>query len=237
MRIFLLAFFVLTACDTIAQRLENIRAEAINGGESVIITYDLTGGSSSSKYKVAIYSSHNNFATPLTQVTGDLNDVTPGNGKRIVWNTRNEISEYSGDITFELRADPILAPLSVKTPGGVKKGKSTTVAWEGTTGESVRLELVKNGVVVNQIGTTNDLSKYIWNVPPDLEKGSGYQIRLTANGRSVNSDAFSVKNKVKPIYYIIPGAVVVGAAVFLATQGGGAGSKDLPTPPDVSTYQ
>ena len=220
-----------------AQRLENIRAEAINGGESVIITYDLAGASSSTKYKVSVFSSHNNFASPLVQVTGDLNDVTPGNGKRIVWNTRNEITEYSGDITFELRADPIVAPLSVRTPNGVKKGKSTTIAWEGTTGESVKLDLVKDGVVVNQIGTTNDQGRYVWNVPPDLDKGSGYQVRLTANGRTVNSGSFSVKTKVKPIYFIIPGAIVVGAVVFLATKGGGGGTDDLPTPPDVDTYK
>ncbi len=220
-----------------AQRLENIRAEAINGGESVIITYDLTGGNASSKYNVTVYSSHNNFAAPLNQVTGDLNEVKPGTGKRIVWNTRNEITSYSGDITFELRADPIALPLSVKTPGGVKKGKATTITWEGTTGESVQLDLVKNGTVVNQIGRTNDLSKYVWSVPADLEKGSGYQVRLTANGRTVSSDSFSVKSKVKPIYFIIPGAVVVGAVVFLAAKGGGGGANDLPVPPDVATYK
>jgi len=236
MRITLLLFLTFASFHLFAQRLENIRAEALNGGERVIITYDLNGGSANQKFKVTVYSSHNNYSAPLTLVSGDVSDVTPGPGKRIEWNAKNEIVEYSGDVTFELRADPIIAGLVVRTPTGVKRGKPTTINYEGVApGESVKIELVRNGVAVNQVGTTSDPSKYSWTVPLDVEKGSDYQMRVTAGSRTATSGSFAVKSKSKAWMYIVPAVVVTGVVVFLVTKPKSSGAKDLPTPPDPST--
>jgi len=198
----------------------------------VIITYDLTGGQADQKYKVSVYGSHNNYSTPLSLVSGDVNEVTPGTGKRIEWNAKGEIVDYNGDITFELRADPIAAALSLKTPSGVKKGKVATISYQGVApGESVKLELVKSGVVVNQVGVTSDPSKYTWTVPIDVDKGSDYQIRLTTGTRSTTSGSFSIKPKTKAWIYIVPAVVVTGVVVFLVTRPKST-EKDLPTPPE-----
>lgn len=233
MRIPLLLILVFGAFQLSAQRLENIRAEAQNGGEKVIITYDLNGVAAGAKYKVAVYSSHNNYSTPLSQVTGDLNDVTGGTGKRIEWNARGEMVEYTGDITFELRADPIIVPLTVKTPSGVKKGKTIKINYSGVaSGESIKLDLIKSGVVVNQVGNTSDPSQYTWSVPIDVEKGSDYQIRLTAGSRTTTSGSFSIKPKSKAWMYIVPAVVVTGVVVFLVTKPKKSDNKDLPSPPD-----
>jgi hypothetical protein len=221
-----------------AQRLENIRAEAVNGGELVNITYDIIDAPANQKFRITVYVSHNNYSTPLSQVSGDINDVTPGTNKKIVWNARGEMVEYNGDVTFELRADPIVASLSVKTPTGVKKGKTTTINYEGIApGENVKLELIKSGVVVNQIGTTSDQFKYTWTVPIDVDKASDYQVRLTAGTRTTNSGSFAIKPKSKAWMYIVPAVVVTGVVVFLVTKpkkssGGTDNENDLPLPPD-----
>jgi hypothetical protein len=234
MRIPLLLVLFFAGFQSFAQRLENIRAEAVNGGEQVTITYDITGASSDQKFKVTVYGSHNNYSTPLTLVTGDVNEVRAGTNKKITWDAKGEMVEYKGDITFELRADPILATLAVKTPSGVKKGKGTTIKYEGVApGENVKLELIKGGVVVNQIGSTTDPSSYHWNVPVDVEKASGYQVRLTAGTRTTTSGSFAIKQKIKTWMYVVPAAVVVGAVVFIvAKPKSGSGAKDLPEPPD-----
>jgi hypothetical protein len=234
MRISLLLVLFFACFQLYAQRIENIRAEAINGGERVTITYDITGAPANQKFKVSVYSSHNNYSTPLSLVTGDLNDVTPGTGRRIEWNARNEMVEYTGDVTFELRADPMTIPLSVKTPTGVKKGKSTTINYEGViSGENVKLELIKSGVVVNQVGTTTDPARYTWTVPVDVDKASDYQIRLTAGTRTTTSGSFSIKQKLKPWMYIVPVVVVTGVVVFLLVKPKKSGNdNDLPTPPE-----
>ncbi|MEJ0029238.1 MAG: Ser-Thr-rich GPI-anchored membrane family protein [Bacteroidota bacterium] len=238
MRIPLLLVLLLLCSHLYAQRLENIRAEAVNGGEQVIITYDISGASADQKYNVRVYSSHNTYTSPLVQVTGDLNDVVPGTGKRIIWNAKAEMVEYSGDVTFELQADVVTAQITVGKPSSVKKGKTITINYSGVNpGETVKLDLIKGGVVVNQIGTSTDPRKYSWSVPVDVDKGSDYQIKATAGARTATSSPFSVKAKTKAIVYIIPAVVVVGVVVFLVTKSGGGGgkSKDLPNPPDVST--
>lgn len=238
MRIPLLLVLFIASFQLSAQRLENIRAEAINGGEIVNITYDITGVPANQKFRISVYGSHNNYSTPLTQVSGDINDVTPGTNKKIVWNARGEMVEYNGDVTFELRADPIVASLAVKTPTGVKKGKTTTITYEGVApGENVKLELVKSGVVVNQIGTTTDQFKYAWTVPADVDKASDYQVRLTAGSRTTTSGSFAIKPKSKAWMYIVPAVVVTGVVVFLVAKpkkGGGTNGdeNDLPLPPD-----
>lgn len=230
----LLLVFLFASFHLYAQRLENIRAEAINGGERVVITYDLVGANPDQKYKVNVYSSHNNYSTSLSQVSGDLNDVTPGTGKRIEWNARGEMVEYSGDITFELRADPVSMPLTVRTPMGAKLGKNLTINYSGVApGETVKLDLIKSGVVVNQVGTTTDPSKYTWSVPADVDKGSDYQIRLTSGTRTTTSGTFSVKSKIKPIWYLVPAGVVV-VGVVVAVIAGKDKSDELPSPPDPS---
>jgi len=232
MRRLLLLVLLFASFHLYAQRLENIRAEAINGGERVIITYDLTGPNADQKYKVAVFSSHNNYSTPLSQISGDVNDVTPGTGKRIEWNARGEMVEYTGDVTFELRADLIAVPLTVKAPSSAKLGKTVTINYSGIApGENVKLDLIKGSVVVNQIGNTSDPSKYTWSVPFDVAKGSDYQIRLTSGTRTTTSGSFAIKPKIKRIYYIIPAAVVVvGVVVLVALK---PKNDDLPTPPEL----
>lgn len=235
MRIPLLLILLFACFQLSAQRLENIKAEPVGGGETVIITYDITGAPADQKFKVSVYSSHNNYSTPLSLVSGDVTEVTPGTGKRIVWNARSEMVEFTGDITFELRADPIVQALTVKTPSGVKKGKTATINYTGVNaGDNAKLELIRSGIVVNLIGTTNEPSKYSWHVPIDVDKGSDYQIRLTAGGRVVTSGNFAIKQKIKPIWIIIPAAVVTGVVVFLLVKPKKSSSKnnDLPTPPE-----
>jgi hypothetical protein len=235
----LLILFLFVGIQASAQRLENIRAEAINGGEKVLITYDLNGGSQGQKFKVTLYSSHNNYSTPLSLISGDVNDVTPGTGKKIEWNAKSEMVEYSGDITFELRADPIFAAITINKLTGVRQGNSTSINYSGVApGETVKVELMRDGTVINNLGNSNSPSNYTWNVPAEIQSGSNYQIKLTAGLRTATSDPFDVsgaKKKIKTKWIIIPAAAVVaGVVIFLVTRPKESKSKDLPTPPDPS---
>ncbi|MFN8342916.1 MAG: hypothetical protein U0V64_14740 [Cyclobacteriaceae bacterium] len=67
-KLVLLVFFLPVAC--FAQRIEHQQAEARN--EQIIITYDLVTGKAGDKYRVHLYSSHNNFSFPVTRVSGNI---------------------------------------------------------------------------------------------------------------------------------------------------------------------
>ena len=76
MRYFYFAILLVAAASpTIAQTVQNVRASL--DGNDVIIQYDLTG-SQGQKFKVELYSSSNNYSTPLRMVSGDIGEnVTP----------------------------------------------------------------------------------------------------------------------------------------------------------------
>lgn len=119
MRRILLALLIFCAYQASGQRLENIRAEAIAGGDRVAITFDITGGQEGQKFRVSIYGSHNNFSAPLQLVSGDVGEITPGKNKRVEWNAKNELVEFNGNVTFEVRADgiaPVSTPLTNNDP-------------------------------------------------------------------------------------------------------------------------
>src|SRR6185295_7886990 len=94
-RVLFIAIFACAFLGVKAQKVENVRAAA--SGEQIIITYDLSGTKPEQRFKVNLYSSHNNFAAPVFQVTGDLGEnVSAGKGKHIAWNAKNEIANFKG---------------------------------------------------------------------------------------------------------------------------------------------
>ena len=226
---------------TWAQRIENIRAEVIGDGEKVVITYDINGASSGQKFKITLYSSHNNYRSPLSLVAGDVGldkEIAGGPGKRIEWSAKAELKDFKGDITFEISAEPIgppPSPLVVESPTTgkkLKKGKTMDVVWRGgTPGENVRIELIRGGNIVSQITNGTSNQRYSWTIPKDLEKATDYQVRLTGTSGSATSGTFAIKKKTSFLVFALPVAVAGGAAALLAG-GGGGDDKNLPEPPE-----
>lgn len=223
--------------STFGQAIENVTA-TFTGGK-VNVSYDLVRTKENQLFSIDLYSSHNNFTSPLNQVSGDVGkNVKPGNGKRIEWNASAELtSAYKGELTFRIKAEPIAITLAFKSPaagGSVKKGKQAQVQWEGGSSDNVRIELYKGNERVSTIGETRNSGQYTWSVPKDLEKGS-YTLKVTSGKENATSGVFLVKSK-PPVLIIAGSALVVGG--LIAILGGGGGGKeptsvdaDLPAAP------
>lgn len=255
-------FVFICACHTaFAQRIENVKAEVI--GEKVLVTYDLVGTTDAQKFKVQLYASFNNFTSPLASVKGDVGngELAPGLQKRVEWDAKTDLKEFSGTVTFEVRGQ-IIAPTvtqseknvtnRVTTPAGPvplafkgpsvgskhKRGKSMEVTWQGgSPGDGITLDLLKGGMLVKTMGQTTNGGRYSWIIPKDMGKGSDYQIRLTSNGNTLQSGNFRITPKTPFIVKVLPVLAVGGVAYFLL-QGNDKGkdkdttpSTDLPTPP------
>lgn len=220
-----------------AQRIENIKAEVFGEGEKVVVTYDINGAATGQKFKISLYGSHNNYSAPLTLVSGDVGrDVQAGPNKRIEWSAKSELKDYSGDVTFEVRAEILSAPFTFQTPaqgGKVKRGKITQVAWTGgSPGENVRLDLLQGGSVVSQLASTQNSQKYSWSVPKSTAKAANYQIRLSGESGSVTSGTFAVKSKTPGIVKVLPFLAAGGIVAWLLLRDTGPEpSNDLPNPP------
>ncbi len=227
----LIAALLLGWCFTssVAQTIENVKASLQDG--KITVVYDLTGGKPNQRYSVQLYASHNNFTSPLTQVTGDVGqNIAPGKEKKIEWNTKAEVDELKGNITFRVKAELIPFPFSFKSPiagTSVRRGKETLLQWEGgKPDQSVHLELFKNVERVTSVAETKNNGQFTWSVPKDLSKGN-YTLKLTSGKESVNSGEFSLKSKIPLAVKVLPILVIGG--VVAATSGGG-GTKDQ-TPP------
>jgi hypothetical protein len=237
MRRFLLFCISILTTSAYAQRVENIKAVVLGDGEKVIITYDITGASEGQKFKVTLYSSHNNFASPLSLVNGDVGrdrELPPGLGKRIEWSAKDELKEFVGDVTFEVRAE-LVATFFVDSPAigsKVKKGKTLNITWKGgSPGESMRLDLMKGGAVIAQIASVQNNQRFAWVVPKTMDKGSDYQVRLTGDSGSAMSGNFGIKSKTPFMLKILP-VVAVGGIAYLVLGGKEKKESDLPKPPE-----
>lgn len=65
----------------------------------------------------------------------------------------------------------------------------TIIKWENNTGETVKVELFKDGVPVEILYTGLDESEVGWIVSSDLQSSSGYRIRITSENTGDYSDA------------------------------------------------
>jgi len=236
-RLFLSCGTLALAFQTSAQTIENIKAVA--QGSKIIITFDIKEPNPGQNlYNIKLFSSHDDFKAPLTFIKGDAgNEVRPGAGKRIEWEA-GEIGTFKGELTFEVRGEIVAAWLFKSVPGKVTKGKAARIEWQGgKPDDNVKVELVKGGKTIPVMEGKNT-GGYNWAVPPDLENGAGYQLKLTSKGTSISSELFAVKKKM-PIWMIVAPIAVVGGLVAVLAGGskdepGGPTDpgSDLPSPPD-----
>jgi len=223
------------------QTLKNIVAKV--EGEKVVINYDLTTDDPAHKFGVQLFSSDNNYRTPLALVTGDIGEeIDPGTSRQIIWDAKNELKRFSGNITFEIRATLISADIIFKNPtkGTVlRRGRTYQIDWAGgQTNPNFGVELYRNNVKLESIGNSSGKKSYTWQIPTSKKPGE-YQIKLVNDQTKVASTAeFKIGRKI-PLALKVAPFVVIGALVGVLSSGGGEsppsnpGADNLPAPPDV----
>lgn len=222
-----------------AQTIQNVKASFQDG--KAFVTYDLIGGKAGQKYAFDLYSSHNNYITPLRRVVGDIGkNIDLGTDKKIEWDAAGELGAFKGDITFKVRGEPIAMAFSFKTPaegGFVRRGKTTVVQWDGgKQDQNVQLELFEGSERIQSFAETKNNGSYTWELPKDMKMGS-YTLKLKAGQETTQSGAFTVKSKIPMLLKLAPILVLAGVAAALSGGGGGGGtvtpekSSDLPAAP------
>ena len=229
-----MTFFLLGSLQGGCQSVENVVAR-VEGGDKVIIQYDLKGDEQDERFKVKVYSSHNDYSSPLTRVSGDVSDayaLRPGNAKQVVWEAQ-ELGSFNGELEFEIRAE-VHRMLRVTSPvagTAVRRGSTTTIRWTGEQGaKKVKIELLKNGSLVDTPGTVNNSGSYSWSVPKGLKKGKDYSLRFTTDAGSTGSTAFAIRAR----YPLLLKSAVVALPVAIAVivLGGDGEDELLPRPPE-----
>jgi hypothetical protein len=193
---------------------------------TIIIHYDLDDGANSNRqFLIQLYSSQDNFTTPLARVSGDFGtEVTSGFDKKIVWDITKELGIFKGELSFEIRGRvyvPFVKVSNMEAGKSFKRGKNYPVNWlSGNLSGQVNIELF-NDSGERLWGESNvaNVGKYDWYIPGSIKKGKNYKLKFT-NTRERNdvvySTTFSIRPKVPLLAKIAGIALVAGATTFIA---------------------
>ncbi len=237
----ILSFLLLTMVHR--GQCQNMNIDFIElAGRNVVVHYNLDdGGNSSRQFLVQLYSSQDNFTTPLNRVTGDFGpEVTAGFDKKIVWDITKELGSFKGDVSLELRGRVYVPFVKIKDieEGQVfKRGKNYPVNWtSGNLSGQVNIELFNEaGDRIWGENNVANVGKFDWYVPANIKKDNNYKLKFTnAKDRNdvVYSHPFTVKPKI-PLLVKVAGIVVVAAVVELAVSSStsSSGAKAYSAPP------
>ena len=200
-------------------------------GEKIIVHYDLEDTTPGNEYSLNLYSSVDNFSSPLAKVTGDIGaEVKPGVGRKVEWAIRDEYGGYKGKLALEIRGKvyvPFVKLTNFKVSGSYKRGKSYPLQWKPGAVNPINVELYKGDLRVSGVTDLPNSGSYMLDIPAKAKTGSDYKLKIS-DTRNVNevvwTTPFTVKNKVPLLLKILPVAAIGGAAAaFAGGSGGGEG--------------
>jgi hypothetical protein len=221
--LYLSLLLVLLVIPVRAQRITNVQAQVV--GDYVSIQYDLAGEVPGQVFEVALYSSHNEFTQPLKQVRGAVGpDITPGREKNIEWGAQKELTRFTGEVTFEVRANLTFSPIAIQHPeleSVFRRGHAYKLQWKGgLAGEKLRLELIRDGFPNQVIDNVANTGNYSWRVAEETPIAENYRLKITAQSNNIlntkTSDLFAIKRRIPLVAKFIPAGILVGAIGFWA---------------------
>jgi hypothetical protein len=230
---------VLLVVPARGQRITNVQAQMV--GDYVSIQYDLAGEIPGQVFEVALYSSHNDFTQPLKQVRGAVGpDITPGRQKAIEWGAQKELTRFTGEVSFEVRANLTYSPIAIQNPqieSVFRRGHAYKLQWKGgLAGEKLRLELIRDGFPNQVIDNVVNTGNYTWRVAEETPIAENYRLKITAQSNNVlntkTSDLFAIKRRIPLVAKFIPAGILAGAVGFwVVGQLGGPATEDPILPP------
>lgn len=233
----LCASLILLASLSFGQTVQIKRIEL--NEQKVIITYDLEDDNPNNEYLMQLFSSKDNYGTPLARVSGDVGaEIKPGGGKKIEWNLIDEFGGYTGDIELEIRGRvfiPFARIQSFLNKSAAKRGSSHDLIWRPGNNNPVHVELYKGAD--RQQGELNlpNNGKYTVILGSRLKPGSGYKLKITDSKKSdefVYTEEFRIKPKVPFLIKALP-FLALGAGGYLFL--GNSASDEIPGPPTLPT--
>jgi hypothetical protein len=191
--------------------------------DGLILYYDLVDGDKTRTYLIQVFSSHNNFTTPLQKISGDVGiNVKPGLNKKITWSAKSELgNSYAGDVQLEVRGKLYVPAITIssKTDEVVKRTKSVLITWTSETkGGKLKFELYQDDKIVKTFTGINNSGKTKIKIPASIAPGTGYYFSLALESAPENfakTNEFEVKKRFSTLTKIAPVAIVAGVIFIL----------------------
>lgn len=211
-------------------------------GSKIIVHYDLETANPNHEFTINLFSSKDNFAAPLTKVTGDVgNEIKPGKDKKIVWDVVAELGNYKGDLELEIRGKlyaPFMKLTSFDTSKKYKRGRTYPLVWtSGNKGGQVDIELYDGQTRVHSDRGVPNTGKFEWVIPGNVKPGGDYRLKFTDTRNReevIFTQPFRIVPRTPLPVKILGGLILVGGVVVGLSGGGESGPSgpaSLPDPP------
>ena len=219
---FLFALFLSLIASVKAQdlRIKHIDLE----NENVILYYDLVDTTRGRLYAINVYSSRDNYISPLQHLKGDFGiEVQPGSNRKIEVNIKEEYGPtFDGKLAFEIRAKvyiPFITMEGFNASRKFKKGKVYEIHWTGGRPQNIlNFDLYRGENKINSFYNIPNAGKYNLIFPKDTKPGRNYKFRVSDSKNKdevVNTAPFTITRKVPLVFIIAPAAAVGGALYFV----------------------
>ena len=234
MRLFsslILLIFITLAAN--GQKLQITRLELVN--DQLVVHYNIDDTNPNNEYLVTLYSSKDNFAAPLTKVSGDAGqEVKPGN-RKITWNICSEYGDFAGPLSVEVRANVFIPFARIKASTlnkKYKRGKNLSFEWRPGNTNPVHIELFKGSTRMSGELNHPNNGSFSTQLDKGLKPGKDYRMKITDSktpSEFVYTENFRIKRKFPLLIKLLP---IAGIAAFLGGGGGGGAETDnsLPDP-------
>jgi len=206
--------------------------------ETVILHYDLIDTVKTRTYTLSVYSSRDNFLSPLQKVGGDVGlEVRPGQNKRITWRSREELgSFFEGDVELEIRGRlyiPFIRFEGFQDGMVFKRGVPKTVTWTGGTRQNIlNLSIYnKDGKFIDAIANVANSNSKELTIPNSVKAGSGYYFLVTDSKNKdqvMKTPTFTVKRKLPLLVKVVPILILGGVIIAVLPK---AETKNIDPPP------
>lgn len=233
--------FILSAllCASIlllqAQDFSIAKVERIGG--TVILHYNLIDTVRNRVYTVNVYTSKDNYTTPLQHVTGDIGlEVKPGANRKIIWEAREELgASFAGDLGLEVRGK-VYIPF-VKLDGfddykKFKRNKTYNITWTGGRGNNVlNFDLYRKETLIKAYPNIANVGYHTIKFQ-GIKPGRNYRLKITDSKNKddvVYSAPFKIRARVPLLIKLLPIAI---SGYFISTLGSDPAEEDIIGPPE-----
>ena len=221
---------------SIGQQIETLVLEIV--GEDVKMTFKITPEHSErERYDVLIYSSHDNYTSPLNT---KVSDVIPNQRTTVVFPILESIGYFQGEVQFKLVANSTYFPvrLSKSTTRKFRKNKEFQIVWEDYNElGSYQIDLYQNDSLMITLAKDFIGNDFSGKFPKGVKPGKYTLVVSPSDDIALRSDDYRVSVTRNITTIVALSAVLVGTTGYFILQGEGgsggdsSGGDSLPDPP------
>jgi len=196
-------------------------------GEKIEVYYNLIDERINRTYSIYLYTSKDNFISPVNQVSGDVGiDIAVGNNKKIVWEAKKELgADFDGSISIELKGNyyiPFITLDGISKNQELVRGKSQDLVWTGGRGDNIlNFQLYRGDELVKSFEERPNNGNTSIAIPGRVKPGDNYRLRISDKRNRddvVFTDTFIIKRQI-PLSLQIAGSAIatvgVGVLIYL----------------------